>query len=65
MREGREKARQHQNAAIQRPSAGTRISRGDFVLARESDSSLHRNGMGSKPVHEKWTGPWRVVDVVF
>ncbi|CAN0574572.1 unnamed protein product, partial [Laminaria digitata] len=38
---------------------------GDLVLARESDSSLHRQGMGPKLVHEKWTGPWKVVDVVF
>ncbi|CAN0534235.1 unnamed protein product, partial [Laminaria digitata] len=39
--------------------------KGDLVLARESDSSLHRQGMGPKLVHEKWTGPWKVVDVVF
>ena len=37
---------------------------GDLVLARESDSSLHRQGMGPKLVHEKWTGPWKVVEVV-
>ena len=65
MREGRKKARQHYTATIQRPSACARVARGDLVLARESDSSLHREGMGPKLIHEKWTGPWRVVDVVF
>ena len=56
--------RQHRNAPIQRPSAGTRVATGGLVLARESDSSLHREGMGPKLVHEKWTGPWKVVEVV-
>ena len=64
MREAREKARQYHNAAIQRPSMGTRVAKGDLVLARESDSSLHRQGRGPKLVHEKWTGPWKVVEVV-
>ena len=64
MRNGREKARQHHNAAIQRPSAGTRIAKGDLVLARESDSSIHRQGRRPKLIHEKWTGPWKVMGVV-
>ena len=64
MHERREKARQRHNASIQRPSAGTRVATGDLVLARESDSSLHRQGMGPKLVHERWTGPWKVVEVV-
>ena len=64
MRDGREKARQHDNAAIQRPSAGTRIAKGDLVLARESDSSIHRQGRRPKLIHEKWTGPWKVIGVV-
>ena len=64
MRDGREKARQHHNAAIQRPSAGTRVAKGDLVLARESDSSIHRQGRGPKLIHEKWTGPWKVMGVV-
>ena len=62
--ESREKARRRRNASIQRPSPGTRVATGDLVLARESDSSLHRQGMGSKLVHDKWTGPWKVVEVV-
>ena len=65
MRGGREKARQHHNAAIQRPSAGARVTRRDLVLARERDSSLHRQGMGPKLAYEKWTGPWTEVDAVF
>ena len=64
MREHTEKAQQLHNASIQRPSAGTRVALGDLVLARESDSSLHRQGMGPKLVHEKWTGPWKVVEVL-
>ena len=37
---------------------------GDLVLVRESDGSLHRQGMWPKLAHEKWTGPWKVVEVV-
>lgn len=63
--ESREKERQRHNASIQRPSAGTRVATDDhLVLARESDSSLHRQGMGPNLVHEKWTGPGEVVGVV-
>ena len=38
--------------------------KGGIILARKSDSSRHRHGMGLKLVHEKWTGSWRVVEVV-
>ena len=38
---------------------------GDLVLTRESDSALFQQGMGSKLVHEKWTGPWTVTKIVF
>ena len=62
--QGREKARQRRNASIQRSSAGTRVVTGDLVLAKVSDSSLHRQGMGAKRVHEKYTGPWKVVEMV-
>ena len=62
--EGREKVRQRRNASIQRPSGGTRVVTGDFILARESDISPHWQGMGPKLVHEKWTDPWKVVKVV-
>ena len=64
MRDSREKARQLHNATIQRPSAGTRAAKGDLALARESGSSLHRQGILPKLVHEKWTDPWRMVDVL-
>ena len=37
---------------------------GDLVLGRESESSPFRQDMGPKLVHEKWTGPWKVVKVV-
>ena len=53
MHEGMEKAPLHHNAAIHRPSAGTRAAKGDLVLARESDSSLHRHGTGAKLGCEK------------
>lgn len=39
--------------------------KGDLALARENDSSLHRQGGGSKLVQEKWTRPWKVVEVIF
>ena len=51
--EGRETARQGRDVSIQRPSAGTLVVTGILVLARESDSSLHGQGMGPKLVQEK------------
>lgn len=65
MREGREKERQHHNVKIHRRSAGTCVAKGDLVLTRESDSSLHRQWRRPRMVHEKWTGPWKEVEVVF
>ena len=56
--------RQRHNATVHRPSAGTRVAEGDFVLARERDSSFDRQGIGSKLVHEKWAGPWKVLRVL-
>ena len=50
---------------ILRPSAGMNVAVGDLVLVRESDNALFRQAMGSKLVHEKWTGPWMVTKVVF
>ena len=61
---GSEEARQRRNQSIQRPSAGARVVTGDLIPVIESDSSLHRQGMGPKLVHEKWTGPWKGVEVV-
>ena len=58
-------ARQRHNAGISRPAARVNVAVGDLVLARESDSALFRQEMGSKLVHEKWTGPWTVTKVVF
>ena len=52
------KTRQRRNAEIQRPSSGVGSVEGDIVLARESESSLVRQGMEPKLVHERWTGPW-------
>ena len=59
--EGREKTRQHRSASIQTLSAGTRVVTGNLVLARESDSSFHQQAMMLNLVHEKSTGPWKVV----
>ena len=47
------------------PSSGVGSVEGDLILERESESSLFRQGMRPKLVHEKWTGPWKVVKVVF
>ena len=62
--EHREKARQRHNASIGRHSAGTRVAVSTLVFARERDSSLHRQRMEPKLVREKWTGPWKVVEVL-
>ena len=37
---------------------------GDLVPVRESDSTLYKEGRGPKLVHEKWTGPWRVIEIL-
>ena len=63
--ESRVKTRQRRNAEIRRPSSGVGSVEGDLILERESESSLFRQGMRPKLVHEKWTGPWKVVKVVF
>ena len=65
LHEDKEVARQRHNAGISRPAARVNVAVGDLVLARESDSALFRQEMGSKLVHEKWTGPWTVTKVVF
>ena len=57
-------ARRRANARISRPSAGVRAETGDLVLVREADSTTYREGLGKKLLHEKWTGPWRVDEVV-
>ena len=65
LHEDKEVARQRHNAGISLPSAGVNVAVRDPVLARESVSALFRQGMGSKLVHEKWTGPWTVTKLVF
>ena len=44
--ESRVKTRQRRNADIRLPSSGVGSVEGDLVLARESESSLFRQGMG-------------------
>ena len=63
--ESRVKTRQRRNAEIRRPSSGVGCVEGDLVLKGEIESSLFRQGMGPKLVHEKWTGSWKVLKVVF
>ena len=59
--EGRVKTRQRRSAEIRWPSSGVGSVEGDLVLERETESSLVRQGVGPKLVHEKWTGPWKIV----
>ena len=33
-------------------------------MVREADSTLHREDRGPKLVHEKWTGPWQVTEII-
>ena len=63
--ESRVKTRHRRNAEIRRPSSQVGSIEGDLVFARESESSLFRQGMGPKLVHEKRAGPWKVVKIVF
>ena len=48
------------NESVIRRSPGSKVKPGDLVLVRELDSRLGLEGLGSKLVHEKWTGPWTV-----
>ena len=64
IQESRVKTRQRRNADIRLPSSGVGSVEGDLVLARESESSFFRQGMRLKLVHEKWTGPWKVIQIV-
>ena len=57
-------ARAKGNAAISRPSAGGTVNEGSLVMVREADSTLHREDRNPKLVHEKWTGPWRVTEII-
>jgi len=44
--------------------AAYRLRPGDMVLVRESDSTIHRNGLGGKLQHDRWTGLWKVTKVL-
>lgn len=59
----REWARQKANANIQRFSPGFQAEEEDMVLVKGPESNLHRNGLGSKVVLEKWTGPLVVKEI--
>lgn len=60
----REVRRQTLQANIQRPSPRGRAQKGDLVLVRESESALYRERLSAKLVHERWIGPWLVINVV-
>ena len=46
------------------PRLGDKGKVRDYVLVKESASTLSREGVRSKLAHEHWTGPWRVVRTV-
>ena len=52
------------NSDIRRASAGTKVKKGDLVMAQEADSTLLHEGIHRQLVHEEWTGPWKVSAVV-
>ena len=58
IQESRVKTRQRRSMEIRRPSSGLGSVEDDLVLARESESSRFRQGMGPKLVYEKLTGSW-------
>lgn len=57
--------RQRRNAEIGRSSSGVGSVEGGLVLARKSDNYIFRQRLGPKFVHDKWTGSWGGVKVVF
>lgn len=57
-------AREKANRAISRPSPGVSVEPGSLVLVRESESSRHRDRRGMKLQHERYTGPWKVSEVL-
>ena len=57
-------ARLKANNKITRESAGTVSQTGDLVLVKESSSNVERNGSGGKLEHERWTGPWKITNVL-
>ena len=60
----RARARQRVNDTIARQSPGSTAAPGDLVLVRESVSNIQRNGLGGKLEHERWTGPWKVTNIL-
>ena len=59
-----EKRHSDRARTIARQSPGSTAAPGDLVLVRESDSSIQRNGLGGKLEHERWTGPWKVTNIL-
>lgn len=62
--EERTKQREAANAAIQRASPGSRVKVGDWVMVKESDSSLNSQGVHPKLLHDHYTAPWLVTRIV-
>lgn len=64
MHKAREATRQSRNTTILRPSTWVNVQKGNLVLVREAGSTLHRHVLGSKLLHEKWTRPWTVSNIL-
>ena len=62
--EGRQNQRLRVNDTIGRHSSGAKAKEGDLVMIQESDATISKEGVHLKLVHEKWTGPWKVVSTV-
>lgn len=60
----RNRQREAANAGIQRPSPGSRVKVGDWVMVKESDSTLNSQGTHPKLLHDHFTAPWRVIKVL-
>ena len=60
----REEVRAARNAEMNRQSTGTQAKVGDLLLVKEADSSLAHERAPAKLVHDLWTGPWVVQQVV-
>ena len=62
--EQRRLRREDHNAGIRRTSTGTRVKRGDLVLVKEADSTLHNDCVHVKLTHERWTKPWIITSMI-
>ena len=60
----KDRQREASNANVRRASPGSQVKVGDMVMVRESDSSLGTQGTHPKLIHDYYTAPWVVANVL-